>query len=553
MIRKNRIYILVLAGIIIITGLLYGTSLRGDFLSYDDTDNIVNDVLIRNLSLESLPAFFKTTNLYMYSPITFISYAMDYKFAEMNAFYFRLTNLLLHLVNVLLVFFLAMRLLKKANLSLIMAALFGLNPLDVDTVAWVSARSNLLATLFFLLVLIFYLNYVRKNNFLFYFLSIVTFLFSLFSKSAGVMLPFTLLLLDYLFSRKINSRLIFEKIPFFVIALLFGLLAIYFRTDTGTTQTTIQYSLIDRLFMVCFSIVTYIIHSLVPYHLSEIYGYPLKSGGTLPLSYYSSSVLILGIIFLIFRLKTLKKEIIFGLLFFFVNIIITQIVMLEDSFRANRYAYLPYIGLFCLFIQVGDKALQNYQNIKKYVFIPILILLFVFGNMTFQRSLVWENTLSLFNHAIAQSPDAAFAYNNRGIARYSQGDLDGAFTDYNQAIVLNPKYSGAYYNRGIVFNNAGQFENAMEDYSKAICLNPNFASSYVARGIIEMDITKDYPSALKDYAKALEINPSSAQAYYNRGLLRLRLNDLDNACLDFSNVKKLGYDKADDLIERFCR
>lgn len=550
--KEKTIQTLILVGIIIATGLIYSTSLKGDFLSYDDTDNIVGNMLIRDLSPGSLPSFFKSTSLYMYSPVTFLSYALDYKLSGMDAFYFRLTNLFLHLLNVWLVFLMGIRLFRRPDLSLIMAALFALSPVNVDTVAWISARSNILATLFFLLTLIFYLNYVKKQNYLYYSLSVLTFLFSLFSKSAGVMLPFTLLLLDYLLSRKLNARLLLEKIPYFVMALLFGLIAIWFRTDTGTTQTTILYTLPDRFFLVCYSLLNYLVISIVPFHLSEVYGYPLKTGGALPLLYYMAPFLISGIVILILRMKSIRREMIFGLLFFLLNIIITQVVILEDSFRANRYAYMPFLGLFYCYIIAADTFFQRNPAIKKYALIPFLILIVIYGSMTFQRSLVWKNTLVLFNHAIRQSPDAAFAYNNRGIAKFSMGNIDGALTDYNQAITLNPQYSGAYYNRGIVYYNTGKYENAIEDYSKGISLNPDFASCYVARGIIEMDVLKNYTSALNDYTRAIKINPLNARAYYNRGILRLRMNDPDNACLDFRRVKQLGYDRADELIERFC-
>ncbi len=535
------------------TGLLYIASLKGDFLSYDDTDNITGNMLIRDLSLKALPGYFKATSLYMYSPITFISYALDYNLHGMNAFYFRLTNLLLHLANMVLVFFLGMRLLRRTDLSLVMTAFFGLHPASVDTVAWISARSNLLATFFFLLTLLFYLCYVKKNSYLFYGLSILTFLLSLFSKTAGVMLPFTLLLCDYLFDRKLNWRLILEKVPYFMIAFLFGLIAVWFRTDTGATQTTMQYTFSDRFFMVSYSLLNYLVISLVPFHLSEVYGYPLKPGGIFPLWYYVAPILIVGLVILIYRAKSYRREMIFGILFFFTNIIITQAVMLEDSFRANRYAYLPFIGLFFLMIHAGDETLKNRPVARVYAIVPLLILFLLFAGMTFQRSLVWKDTLGLFDHAIKQSPDAAFAFNSRGIARYSREDMEGALTDYNQAIGLNPQYSGAYYNRGIVFYNTGQYVRAMEDYSKAIGLNPHFASSFVARGIVEMDILKNYPSALDDYTRAISINPLLAQAYYNRGLVYLRMNDPGSACPDFRKVKQLGYDRANELIERFCR
>jgi tetratricopeptide (TPR) repeat protein len=250
-------------------------------------------------------------------------------------------------------------------------------------------------------------------------------------------------------------------------------------------------------------------------------------------------------------LKSIRRELVFGILFFLMNIIITQFVLLEDGYRANRYAYLPFIGLFYVFIIAGETALQKKPSVQKYILIPVVFLILLSGAATFQRSLVWRDTMSLFNDAISKSPDAAFSYNNRGIAKYSKGDMDGALADYNKAVDLDPRYSGAFYNRGIVFNNTGRYDEAVNDYSKAISLNPGFATCYVARGIIEMDVFKNYFSALDDYTDAISINPGNAQAYYNRGILRLRMNDPGDACLDFHKVRDLGFDKADELIRRY--
>ena len=552
MLKKQGPVILLMV-VILITALLYHGSLKGEFLSYDDTDNITGNMLIRNLSPGSLPAYFRSTSLFMYSPLTFISYGVDYKISGMDPFFYRLTNLLIHLVNVLLVYLLGFLLLKRNTYALVVAAFFALHPANADAVAWISSRSNLLATCFSLVTLVLYIHYVRRTNYIFYIFSFVAFLFALLSKSAAVMLPFTLFLIDFLESRKLNAKLILEKVPFFAAALLIGLLAIWFRTDTGATQTTVHYAVSDRFFMVCYSLLAWVVRSVVPYHLSEVYAYPVKQGAFLPFFYYLAPLLLAGIVVLLLRIKPVRKEILFGLLFFFLNSIITQAALLEDNFMANRYTYLPYIGLFLILVFAAGNLVTKYPSAGRYLGILLVALLLIFGWMTHRRSLVWSNTLALFNHAIATSPDAAFAYNNRGIARYYRGDMEGAMEDYNKAIDLNPGYSGAYYNRGIVNNHTGQYELAMSDYTRAIGLNPSYASSYAARGILQMDIYRNYFAALNDYDRAIEINPTFAQAYYNRGILRLRMNDPLNACEDFKKVKSMGYDKADALIEKYCR
>ena len=149
--------------ILILTFFLYRNSLQGEFLNYDDTQNVVYNMQIQHLTFGTLTHFFTSSNLYMYSPLTFISYALDFKIDGLHPFYFRLTNLMIHLINLIFVFILANKLLKKKNLSLILTLLFALHPANVDSVAWISARSNLLSTMFFLLSLILYLIFLERK------------------------------------------------------------------------------------------------------------------------------------------------------------------------------------------------------------------------------------------------------------------------------------------------------------------------------------------------------------------------------------------------------
>jgi protein O-mannosyl-transferase len=548
----NKSTILLVSCIVLTTGLLYYNSLQGEFLSYDDTDNVVNNPVIRQLSLSTLRQIFSTGILYMYTPVTFLSYAIDYKVFGLNPYFFKLTSLLIHLLNIILVYIVSVKLLGKRNPALLMTLLFAVHPMNVDSVSWISGRSNLLSALFFLLTLICYLSFMQKGKTVYLLLSILLFIFSLLSKSTGVMLPVTLLFIDYLQQRKFTVRLILGKIPYFLISAMIGLLTVYFRSDSGNTQSIAEYSFTDHFFMICYADILYMVRVLFPVHLSEVYAYPVKNNGFLPLIYYLAPVCVIGASVAIYRLKMLKREIVFGVCFFLINIILTQLLFLEDGFMANRYAYVPYIGIFFIIAKAYDYYTLRYQNRKNHIMAAIVIFLAISGYFSYQRSLIWRDTMSLFNHVIERSPESAFAHNNRGIARYFRNDPEGALEDYGKAIDLNPKYAGAFYNRGILFNALQDYDKAMEDYTKAIDLNPKFATSYAARGILEMDVYKMDSLARRDYNRAIELNPAFGLAYYNRGILELRLNDISNACKDFLKVRSLGYTQADDLIERYC-
>ncbi|MEI6684163.1 MAG: tetratricopeptide repeat protein [Bacteroidota bacterium] len=541
-----------ISAILLLTFLIYLPSLHGQFLDYDDTGNVLNNALIRQFSPGNLWMLLSMANLYMYTPLTFISYAFDYALYGPDPFYFKLTNLFLHLLNAVLLYYAAFRLFNSRFQALFVALLFAVHPMNVDSVSWISARSNLLSAAFFILSLIFYISYIDRKKLMFLLLATLSFFFSLMAKPAGIMLPVILFLVDYLKRRKFSRAMVLEKLPLFILSAAFAVATIHFRSDTGNPGSMVGYNAADRLFMGCYATLGYLFHTLVPWHLSAVYAYPQKNGNLLPSLFYVAPAALALLFVLVSKLKMIRREAIFGFLFFLVTLVVTQATLLEDGFMANRYGYLPLIGIFFI-LAMGMNYCRSCQGlVKKACLFSMAPLLVLFSVITWQRSQVWEGNLSLFDDVVKNAPGSAFGYNNRGIARYTANDMEGALSDYNQAILLNPRYSGAYYNRGIVNYSLKEVSLAEKDYSRAIRLNPGFASCYMARGILEMDATRNDSLALADYNAALRINPGMAQAYFNRGILYLRMGAVQSACEDFHQVRRLGYDRADDLIRQYC-
>lgn len=341
---------------------------------------------------------------------------------------------------------------------------------------------------------------------------------------------------------------------YFLISVAIGLLTIYFRSDLGNTEIIPDYSLIDKAFVISFSIVKYISKVFYPVGLTAIDAFPAKSaGGMFPFMVYLSPALI--VVAGIFMLRYLKKApiIVFGLMFFFLNIIVTQISFLEDGFCANRYFYLSSVGIF-LAIGVATTTLYKIVSSHRYLMISgCFILMFLLAGITHSRSENWKNTWSLSSSIIENSPDVAMAYNMRGVWYYGQQEYESSVEDFNKVIDLFPGYSAAYFNRGLSLKGMQNFSSAIEDYNRAIELNPYFVSAFIGRGVLYLDIIKDYPSALEDFNQVISLDPKNARAYYNRGLVYLRMRNLDEACKNWFRVKELGYSQADDMIKRFCR
>ncbi len=555
LLQQNRwqyIIPLLLAGLCI---LMYYASLKNAFLAYDDPDNVLNNMLIRKISGANFIRYFTTPLIYMYTPFVYISFAFDYRIAGLNPMMYHATNLILHICNTLLVFYAIRALTKRTDLSIISALLFACSPLNVDSVAWISTRGTLLFTFFFLLSIIGYVVYTETKRTRFLVFSIIAFLFSCFSKSTAITLPLILLVIDLYTTQKITRRALLKKIPYFVVAVIFGTIALFLRTDTGVTHAVANFNYLDRFFMFTYSIDMFLLKLAVPFNISAINTYPAKLNGLLPTIYYFSPIMLAGIVFCVFKFAKNRNALLCALLIFMITLSLNLLPLLEDGYLASRYAYLPSVG-FGLFIALLYAELEKtkaYLKFNKVFMILFVMIMLMFSFISYQRTRVWNNTFSLFNDVIEKNADNVFAYNSRGIAKYEKKDLDGSIADFSKAVKINPSYDGAYYNRAISYYESSQTELALNDYDKAIVLNTNFAKAYDGRGILYMETLNKLPEAISDFTNAVKINPDFAQAYYNRGVAYAKTNNFDKACSDWKQVQRLGYDRANEFIEKYCK
>jgi tetratricopeptide (TPR) repeat protein len=553
-VRKKSIANLILFLISGFTFLVYYGSLKNGFVAYDDLENVTNNILIQKLNGTNLTLYFTTPLIFMYTPFVYISFATDYLIAGLNPLMYHFTNVFLHICNTVLAFHFIRLLTKRIDLSIITTCLFALNPINVDSVAWISTRGTLLFTFFYLVSMIGYVVYNSTRQKKYFALSIAAFLFSCFSKSTAITLPVVLLIIDVYAERNINWPLIRQKIPYFVIAIAFGIIAVIFRNDSGFTHSVTRFNYFDRIFLFTYSIDFFLMKLLAPFHLSAISSYPVKTNGFLPLSYYISPLILAAIFFLIYAFVKNKLAAFCALSIFIVSLSLNLIPLLEDSHLANRYAYLPSVAFgFFMALLFAEFKTTKYRFKYSTIFLSIgIILIAIFSFETFQRTGVWKNTLTLFDDIIKKNSDNVFAYNSRGIARYEMKDLEGSIADYSKAIEIDPTYDGAYYNRAISYYETSETESALNDYNKSIELNSAFSKAFVGRGILYMDRLNNPDNAVNDFTTAIKINPEFAQAYYNRGIAYAKRNDFDHACSDWKKVQSLGYDRANNFITKFC-
>jgi tetratricopeptide (TPR) repeat protein len=445
---------------------------------------------------------------------------------------------------------------KNQATAIITSTLFALHPIHMDAVGWISAQSYLLATMFYFLSLIYYIRYLNDSNkkIISLLLAILFFVLACLSKSQAFTLAPVILLLNWFNKTRYDLRQILIVSVFFCISIVTGLFTIYFRSDMGKTEIIPDYSMMEKIFVISFSMVKYIIKVLYPIGLTAIEPFPTKSeDGALSLLVYFSPVILLLSGVLMFKYIRKAPIVVYGLLFFFINIIVTQLSFLEDGFSANRYFYLSsfgiYLSLAILFVAIYKKI----KTRKYWLLAGGFIILFFLSGITYSRSHDWKNTLSLTNSIIKNAPDAAMAYNIRGIYYYNHKQYTLSIRDFDKAISLFPGYSPGYYNRGLSLRAMQDIQSALNNYNRAIELNPNYASAYIARGNVFLTDMHEYSLAIDNFNKAISLDPKNAMAYYNRGLAFFRMRNVDEACKNWFEVKRLGYSQADGMISKYCR
>jgi len=587
--------VFLLTGLLLLTFLIYFNTLKSEFTNYDDDTHITKNEDIKSLNSEHVKKIFSSNYVGMYQPFTTLSFAVEYKLFRFNPLFYHLDNLLLHLLNTLLVFWLIYNLTKRREAAFIVALIFAVHPMHVESVAWITERKDVLYAFFYLLSLIFYLKFINKAKYQYLLLSFLLFVFSCFSKSAAVTLPVILIVLELYRNKLKDRKLILAKIPFFIIALTFGVVSILSQHALESkTGMAADYNMIERIAFAGYSFFFYLSRFFVPVNLSAIHPFPLISGNSIGSGYYimaGCSVLILLLSWiLIKRTKDQQFERNTGLdfLLFLLPLLLVLQVPVGSAMMAERYTYLPYIGLGLIIFRLYDKY---FDSLKPYLKTGILLLSFSFVMMllitSFQRVKVWKNSyilnddiirkhpenapIAYNNRALArlgsgdykgaliditksieQSTDFADAYQNRAFVKYKMNDAVGAIQDYNYAIKLNSTKSNWYLNRGIAKESLQDYQGAISDYTVAINLDKNYEKAYLYRAD-DWYVLEFYQNAASDLNKVISINPHNIEAYTKRCFSLIKMNKIKEACNDCAYAAGFGDQTASEMLQKHCR
>jgi protein O-mannosyl-transferase len=561
MIKLSR-QIWVLLIILILTILVYSPVLNAGFVNLDDNGYIYSNPDVVSGGFQSLTHFFSNFYVGHYLPLTMLSFKIDHVLFGLNAHGYHIVNLILHLINTILVFLLIQKLFREKQITLIITALFALHPMHVESVAWISERKDVLYSFFLILSLIYYLKYIMENNNpKYYYVSIITFVLALLSKSAAVVLPLILILTDFAINRKFEKKIILEKIPFFLIALLFAILTLFSQDVGGKgSEVFLRFSGFEKLIFAIYAFGFYIVKMIIPFHLSAYYPFPELHLGNLPDNFYFS--MIVSILFLLIIIwlmyHSIKKRkfnpLLFGMLLYLITISLYIYLPVGRVIVAERFSYLSYLGLFFIiaFLINWLDIISKNRSYFRYIEIFLIIIALCFSFLSYSRTKVWKNGVSLWMNVINKYPEDPVVNKSLADAFVIYRNYDRALYYYNMAIARDPYYDEAYYNMGIMNLQNSHIFQSIHDFTKAVELNPGLVDGYINRGNARAQL-KDLQGAITDYTLAIQKNPSKTEAYINRGSTWFLLNNTKQACADWQIAANLGSVQAKDMIEGYCK
>lgn len=524
-----------LLGIVALTFLVYAGSLKNGFTNWDDTEYVTKNPYLA-LTSENLPHLLTGTFVGNKHPLTMLSLSVDHQFGgKTDGFPYHLTSLLWHLLNTVLVFFFIRQLANgRTAVALITAAAFALHPMHVESVSWVSARKDVLYTAFFLAGLIAYVRYVDRRTVGWLVLAFALATLSMLAKPAAVVFGVVLLLIDWYRQRPLGEAKVWlEKVPFLALGFLTGWLTINAQGEAIDRET---YTIVERLVYGAYDYIAYLVKAVYWGKLSAFHAYPLQEH-RLTSMYYACVPLALGLLGFAWWRRRQAPSAFWGLAFYTVTIaLVLQVITIGSALLAERYTYVPYIGLFFA-IGMGFERLQGVARTGA------LALLVAFGAaaafQTWQQSMVWKDSITLFSQAIENYPQTRNAYLNRAGAYMDTKQYDRALQDLNKADFLKPNHIMTRSNRGLCLYEMGRYQDAMKDFDWLASGNVGKAIDYVRRGDCLSRMGRP-EEALKAYENALAKDANEGKAYNNRAMIYFNQKNYDQAISDYTKALELA-------------
>ncbi|MBA4368917.1 MAG: hypothetical protein C0403_14915 [Desulfobacterium sp.] len=545
-----------------------------DFIRFDDPAYVLDTCLKTKNSNDRFMWIFRfhQGDGKYWQPLTLLSHIADCHFFGLESGLHHFTNLIFHLLNSILLFLFLKQILTDFWKSFWIALLFAIHPMNVESVAWISERKNLISSLFFFLTLLAYFSYVKKPNRLKYLVLIFVFMLGLLAKPMLITLPAILLLLDWWpfqrisfkkntrsikFTTKLDisiqkpfSYLVLEKIPLFLLSILSIFLTIYSVQGDQNLVSENQYSMKLRVANAITSIVLYIGKIFWPVNLAVFYPYPER------IVYWKILIAILFLIFLtIFFLRRFRSSpyLVFGWSWFLITLLPVLGIIQAGLWpaMADRWVYIPAVGLFLIIIFTGEKIAVKLSLSRKTALIFALFFTGILMQISWHQVRYWQNNMSLWRQTLKATTRNYTAHNNMGCILMKDGQLDQAIHHFQKAMLIKPSGSEARMNLANTLSRQGMYPEAIEHYKKLFQKHPGNALIFNNLGNAIFK-TGRVNEAIPYYIKAIQLEPNYADAYNNLGISLWRNNRKSKALVMFQKALVINpdYEQAYDNLTR---
>lgn len=499
---------------------VFGQTVAHKYITLDDIQLIYFNPAAKGPTLANIKTAFTTFDPELYIPLTIVSYQMEYLVAGTNPAMTHAINVLLHLLNAVLVVWLAVLLSGKKWIGVLTGLLFAIHPLNVEAVAWASARKDVLSAAFYLSSFIAYLSWRRDSKRWLSILSIALFALGLLSKVMILTLPIALVLSDWLLNRKWNKTMVLDKLPYLGLSAIFGIVAIF-----GKQQIIESLTMKQTLLMAAKSTWFYIEKLVVPTKLAIMYpqSTPISLSSA---EFFVPILLIAALVGLALYSMKYTRIGIFATAFFLLGVVPTFINFAKAGdiyFASDRYVYLPAIGLFLLAawtlsFQIERKEHWREREKTRTVMntlsgAAILMLLIT----TFHQTKLWRDSLSLFAHNTEMYPAAPAAHFNLGVLKLEHGDTKSAIASFKASLALRDR-SNVHAGLASALKKQGDIEGAIREYGEARKVDADDAEPVFGLGNLYAEIGKNILAA-ESYEEALRIDPNYVAVYNNYGVL----------------------------------
>jgi hypothetical protein len=530
---RNRTIVICLL-LAVATLAVYNSASRHPFVNYDDDRYVTANVQVRSgLSWHTVSWAFTSVEQANWHPLTWLSHALDYQLFGMNPAGHHYVNVLLHAANVMLLFLVLYWATGFAGRSAMVAALFALHPINVESVVWVSERKNLLSMLFFLLAIEAYRRYAARPAVLRYVLVAVLFACGLMAKPQVITLPMVLLLLDYWplnrWSNTPASRLLLEKLPLLLLSAASAVITMKAQRAGGAMVAMMNYSLSTRVANAVVTYWRYLGKAIWPARLAPFYPYPEDALGTWKV--VSAALLLLAITILVILARR-RRYLAVGW-FWFLGTLVPMIglVQVGDQAMADRYAYLPFIGLFMIACWgVADLAARGNVSPRWLVIAGLLVLL-PLVTATSRQIGYWSDDLTLWSRTLAVTKDNYIAEDALGGALVMAGRFPEALPHFREAVRINPSDGSGNLNLAAIDQEQGNLRQAISRYQIVVrsVEDPQMLSYAFSNMGFAYRTLKDPASARQSFETAVRSNPNNAKAWMGLGLAEQQASDFTSA------------------------